>query len=224
MTASDLIKSSMRVGGLIASGETPTNAELTDGLEALNMLLKSWGAHPNLIFARTEENFTLSIGTLAYTIGTSGAWNTVRPQRIESAFIRDSTGYDTLLAPISELQYNALIDKDIAGKPNRFFYDPQNPLGKVYLYPSPDAAYTLYLDSWKPITTLALLTTVVDFPPEWERALKYNLAVEFASEFGRTLPPEVAALAYESLQAVKKSIAFRLPSLQIGVPSNIEVE
>lgn len=42
MTGRDLVSSSLRLIGVLASGETPTAAEATDGLKAFNQMLANW--------------------------------------------------------------------------------------------------------------------------------------------------------------------------------------
>ena len=44
MVTSDLIRSSLRLIGAISSSEAPAADESMDALEALNMMINSWGA------------------------------------------------------------------------------------------------------------------------------------------------------------------------------------
>ena len=44
MVTADLVRSILRLIGAISSSETPAADEATDTLEAMNMLLASWGA------------------------------------------------------------------------------------------------------------------------------------------------------------------------------------
>ena len=41
-TANTIIKAALRAIGAIATGETPTDAEMQDGLEALKFMLRTW--------------------------------------------------------------------------------------------------------------------------------------------------------------------------------------
>lgn len=204
MTASDLIKASLRLINAIASGETPTNAEMQDCLSALNIMLNSWSAERLNIHVLTKENFSLANGTAEYTIGSSGTFNTARPQRIEGAYIALS-GTNYPLQIVDRERFRDISAPATTGQPTMLYYNPEYPLGKVQVYPTPDSAYTLHLDSWKPFTTLALLTTAVSFPPEYEKALKYNLAVEIAPEFIRgNIPADIRDIAARSLSTLKR--------------------
>ena len=88
MTAQELIKAALRAVGAIPTGETPTASELADGLEALQIMLRSWAAEGLLIYAYTEDTHTLTAGDGEYSIGSGGDIDTTRPERIESAYIK----------------------------------------------------------------------------------------------------------------------------------------
>ena len=44
------------------------------------------------------------------------------------------------------------------------------------------------------------------YPPEWIRAIKYNLAIEIAPEYGVTVSPEIVAIAKEAKDTVMQSM------------------
>ncbi len=215
-TAQDIIKGALRLIGAIGKGETPEDHELQDGLEALNQMLDTLSIKRKVIFARTEENFTLIVGQGDYDIGT----NTERPIRIEKAYIRETaTNTDTPVKIITEGEYNDIHEKFTQGRPYLLYYDPQYPAGLFFLYFVPDKAYKLFVDSWKPFTRFAALTTVVTFPPGYERMLKYNLTSDIASEYGLEVPSSVARVAKKSLKAIKNVNAERLIS-KTGLPTS----
>jgi hypothetical protein len=56
---------------------------------------------------------------------------------------------------------------------------------------------------WQPLAQFADLTTTVSFPPGYAEALRFNLAVRLAPEYGRPTPPEVAAIARTSKAKIK---------------------
>ena len=61
MTVQELIESSLRTIGALAKGETLESEDANDGLEALNMMVSTLSLDRNIIFARTEESFTLTV-------------------------------------------------------------------------------------------------------------------------------------------------------------------
>lgn len=193
-----LIKASIRLLGAYAPGETPPDEDIQDGLEALNMMLDSWGLNRNLVNALTKDSFSLVAGTNNYTIGSAGTFNTVRPLKIEHAYTRETNNTDCPLRIVDQAYWDRISSKTTQGRPEVILYDPQTTLGKVYLYPTPETGYTLYLDSWKPITQIATSASTITLPPGYERALKYNLAIELAPEYGVSVSDEVAVIAKES--------------------------
>ena len=214
-TAQDIIKDAMGLIGAIGIGETPTDAELQEGLTKLNNMLGTLSNNRAVIYARTEESFTLTQGERAYEIGT----NTTRPISIESAYIRDSDSRDTPLKIITEDKYNGIPDKSMEGLPYCLLYDSQHPSGHIYLYFVPDSAYTLVLDSWKPFTAFASLTTIVAFPPGYEEMFTYNLTKRLAPRYGLTVTPEVREIARDTLRALRSVNSETLLS-DLGVPKD----
>ncbi len=182
--------------------KNPTTTELTDALASLNAMIASWGANDFLIFSVTRENFTLAINDAEYTIGSGGDFNTVRPVKITSAFLRDgSTDFKPL--NISNIKrYNDIAEKTSNGRPCRLFYLPEYPLGKILFDLEPDKAYTLFIDSLKRISSFALITTAFALPEEYERAFVFNLAVDLSSEFNERLSPEVLAIAFDTKEEI----------------------
>jgi len=94
MTGLDLVSRSLSLIGVLASGETPSGAESSDGLSFLNDLLDSWNAERLMVFTITREAFDsngnpfyLTLGKQDYTMGTGGNFNFPRPARIERAGI-----------------------------------------------------------------------------------------------------------------------------------------
>ena len=200
MTAQELIKSALRVIGVIATGETPADAELQDGMEALNMLLDSWSNEQLMVYYETEDTHSLSAGTAKYTIGSGGDIDTVRPVKINRAFMRSGT-IDTPINIIGEEQYRDIAIKTFSATSAWLYYNPGYALGEIYIYPA--GGGTLYLYSLKPLTTFTALTDTVTLPPGYERTLKYNLAIELAPEYGKEATITIANRAQKAKDKLK---------------------
>ena len=93
------------------------------------------------------------------------------------------------------------LNKTIAGIPYLLYYYPSYPSATVHLYAVPSDTYTLSLDSLKPITAL-VLDTDMNMPPEYEEAIKWNLAVRLAPDYKATPRPDVVQLARTSYAAL----------------------
>lgn len=199
-TALTLIKGAMRSIGVIAPGDEPTNAEAQDGLEAMKMMFRHWSVKRIRIPYITQENFALT-GANPETIGSGGTLNAVRPSAIVGAYVRDSNGVDSPLDIIEAGFYRALSLKSLSGTPEYLWYSPEYPLGKIYLYPQ--GGTTIYLDTLKPLTDPSLITSTVSFPPEYDEAIKFQLALRLAPEFGREPSQLVVAMAKAALDSLE---------------------
>lgn len=207
-TVRDLVKGSLRLIGAIAQGETPSAPEASDALTSLNGMLDGWSTEKLIIYDETFEDLTLIPSQQLYTIGSGGNFNTTRPLRISKAFIKKTNGSDYVEYPIeiaNEDEWAMIASKSVSSTyPQKLYYEQAYPLGKIRLWPVPTEANTLVLYSWKPLTAFASLDTTISIPPGYLRAIRYNLAMELAPEYGKPTSTEVMAIASESKTAIKR--------------------
>lgn len=222
MLVSALITSAMRKNTLIASGETPTPSEYADGLEALQVMIRSWAAVRQNIFASSKESFSLSPSTASYTWGSGGVIATARPKQIVGAYVLDANGGSNPVRLIDEDKYRSITVKTTPGRPDRIFLHQTYPLATLYVYPVPEVAEVMWIDSYKQFTetgSFDLTTSTLAFPDEYQEAMIYNLATRIASEFGKTIPPEVAAIAKASRDRVSiLNAANQVKSIDLSLP------
>lgn len=209
MTARDLIKGSLRLLGVLASGEEPTAAEAADALTSLNSLIDTWRTERLMVYAITPESFSLVANQKVYTMGPGGNFDTVRPQNIDMVqMIYTGSGTpQPLNLPIQIInrdQYNAFVVPDTASSiPLWVYVDDSFPQRKLYFYTVPTEAYAVEIFTWKLLGAIANLNADISFPPGYERALRFNLALELAPEFGMSPSQVVIANAMEAKAAVK---------------------
>jgi len=201
MLVSELLSASLRKIGALSSGETIETVRQTEALSAFQSMLRSWGALSNRVFASVKESVTLESGTAVYTWGSGGDITTVRPNQVLGAYILDSSGITHPVDIISESKYQGIISKETTGRPTVLFFHPTFPLANIYLWPVPDAAEVLYLNSFKPFVetgSFGLTTDTLVFPSYYEEPMIFNLAVRLSPEYGRAVFTEVAAIAKSS--------------------------
>lgn len=198
------INRALRLLGVTASGETPTSEESSDALETLNGMLDSWRNDKLMVYAFKDIQITLINGTATYTIGATGGTVDTSPVRIESSFVRQS-GVDYHLTEITDAQYQAKAEKTISSDiPSEFMFNHTHPNATITLYPVPTVANTLYVRVWTPFASVVLGGTY-SFPPGYEDAIIYNLAVRLSPEFPDVpLNPAVVEIATKSLASVKR--------------------
>jgi hypothetical protein len=210
-TANTLIKSALRQIGVIATGETPTAAEMQDGLEAMRFMIRHWSAKNIMIPYMTNEAITTT-GAESYTWGTGGVINTARPEFIVGAYV---SGERTLKV-VDQAKYRQLRVSGDGGELEYIWYSPEYPLGKLYIWPA--IAETIYVDSLKALSDPTAITTSIVFLPEYDEAIKYNLAVRLAPEYGKSASPEVVALALSGLQSIEnRNFAAQMSSVDVDV-------
>lgn len=220
-TARDLISGSLRALGALATGETVQASEANDALVVLNELLDSWSNESLLVFNRAAESFSLVAGTGSYTIGDGATFDTLRPQRIENAFIKDDNNYEQVLEIIGKDDYANIALKNTTSDLPMYLY-PENtyPNMTLRLWPVPSAAYTLVLYNWSPLTQITNLSTTLSLPPGYLRALRYNLAIELAPEYGKEPLPTLVRNAMEAKTNIKRmNIVERILSCDPAVLS-----
>jgi hypothetical protein len=201
-TAQELIDAALRLLMAVDPGETPTTTERNNGLQAMKIMLRSWAAEGLAVYYSVEDTKTLTAGTQSYTIGSGGDIDTARPVKIDTAFVA-SGGLDYPLIIGSRNMYAARAQKDLGYDiPEMIWYNPGYPLGTVYIYPP--GGGVLHIWSQKQLSEFDL-TDDVTFPGEYDRAIKFNLAVEMAPEYGGLKDPALAQMAMDAKRAMENN-------------------
>lgn len=208
-TARDIIKKSLQKIGTLTKGENPSSDEANDALDSLNALIASWSNFSENIYSRTLETFNLT-SAATYSIGAGQTFNTTRPIQIVDAYVT-SGGIDYPLTIINQEQFDPVAMKTTQGIPQYLIYNNAYPYGTITLYYVPSGVNSITLLSEKPITGFATLDTAMSLPDGWERALVYNLALELAPEYAQQPDASVAAIASQSLGAIKLAVIRSRP-------------
>lgn len=203
-TALGIIKSAMRKAGVLVKNEDPSADEAADGLEMLNDLLSSISNDSMIVYARKFENFNLSAGVQSYTIGTGATFNTARPIKIITAYVR-SGGVDYQLKQVTDEQFASITMKSVGGIPEFINFTNDFPSATIKVYPVPASDYQIFLVTEKQLTTFSL-SDMVSLPPGWQRMLIYNLAIELAPEYGQQVPGEVVQIAKDSKAEIRAAV------------------
>lgn len=189
MVVSDIIKSALFQLGKIPLGETYPTDWGTQMLGELNSMLQNWAVEGlNLHVLTTSTPKTLTIGDASYTIGSGGDITDRRPVEIISAKLTLSGTDYALDVYNSVLRYQAYHNKSSQGHPIELFYDADyaTARGTLWLYPAPDAAYSLTMYSWTSLAPFATEAETVNLPPEYEYVLSTNFAAHLLSVFGES--------------------------------------
>jgi hypothetical protein len=170
-----------------------------DALVIVQRMIDTFAADKLTMYQLLRTTKALAIGTASYTVGSGGAINIVRPDKIEDAkLVRNSAAADPVEDPIDVFtpqRWAAIPVKTLDGDPEGVFYDRgwTAGLAMLSLYPIPNAANRqLVLYTMQALIAFAdLSTTDYTFPRGYEAAFHYQLAVDLAIEFGRPISDDL---------------------------------
>lgn len=205
MTVRELIRKSFLLGGIIASSESMSDDEANDAFTSLNDMLESWSSEGLLLFNSVRESFDLVSGTQAYLMGTGQAWATTKPMSIEAVSVLQS-GSEYTLDMITLDEWQSISNKSDQGLPSKVYIEQNASTYKFYLWPVPDNSnYDAIVYSRKPLTSFTGLSQTVTLPQGYSRAIRYNLAVELMTEFGKMQDQVIYGKAEELKANLKRN-------------------
>lgn len=211
MTGLDLITAAMRLIGAIGTGETPTANEANNAQSSLNDMIDSWSNDQLLVYAKAYEAFPLVVNQQSYQFGTGAPdFNSTsgRPLKIEDINFQQVSGSTTVELPIQILnqdEWAAITVKTITSNlPTKMWPQFTYPYVTLWFWPIPLVTSNVIIWSWKPLTQITNLSTAIALPPGYNKALRYNLALELAPEYGKNPSEMVTAQAIGSKAALKR--------------------
>ena len=218
-TVREIIKSSLLKINAIQPGEEPTDSDLDISLESLQGMVDSWSNDRLNIYTINPYYFEAVAGQQIFTLGPGGDWDIPRPMSIQQAVLRynaqvnnntnpptftfPSNTADLPIAIANDAQWASIAVKQLSAVFPTILYDDGNyPLRNIYLYPIQNVNQVIGLWLWQPLDNFTSLNDPIEFPPGYERAIVYNLAMELAPEFGKVLSEEVIGTATDSKMTI----------------------
>ena len=206
-TAGDQINGALRLLGVLAEGETPSAATSQDALNALNQMIDSWNTERLAVFSTQDQVFSWLPGLISRTLGPTGDFVGNRPILLDdSTYFKDpASGISYGIKIINQQQYDGIAVKTVTSTyPQVIWINMSYPNIEMYIYPVPTKVLEWHFISVEELTQPALLSTALSFPPGYLRAFRYNLACEFAPEFGVEPSPTVSRIAMASKRNLKR--------------------
>lgn len=221
-TPSEIITFAMRAGGILGVGQSALAEDYSDVFDALNGMLAMWSRKRWLVYHELDLAVTVT-GAQSYTLGTGGAFNTPRQDRLEAAFFRQMVNSIPNLVdfPLEILEsredYNRIALKSLATTlPRYVFFDSGYPLGSVYPWPIPQAGLgELHVCVKATLGAFTSFTQSLNVPDEYREAIWTNLAIRIAAIYpGAFLAPETKELAKSAL-ATLRGANTQIPRLMV---------
>ncbi|TXH13059.1 MAG: hypothetical protein E6R03_11890 [Hyphomicrobiaceae bacterium] len=202
-TIRDLITGSLRLIEEVGAGEACSAESAQDGLTALNAMLGTWSIQGNLVYTETTETFSLTASDPTKTIGATGDFVTARPIRVTAIVVNYGTADQYSLRIIDAEEYAMINDKTLSGDPELVYVDGNFPNMGMTFWPVPTQTQSVTIYSQKPLSEYSSINDTLTVPPGYERAFRYNLAVEIAPEYGKSASADVKSIAISSKAAVR---------------------
>lgn len=199
------------MGGVIDSGESLSNPQLSDFLTTANNLLDGWSNDNLMIPQALVTSQTLSSATQSYTIGSGQTWNMTRPVAIYAASLINSAGPGSSLKIVTAAEWETIADRQAQSYAVKYlFYDRNGALsgssGKVYVSPIPlGSGLSVELMTWIPLNQFADTTTTIVIPPAYSRLISLALCIEQAPQYDKN-PPPIVLQNYQSALAEVRSL------------------
>lgn len=217
-TGLQVITDSLKLIGVVAGHEVPTSAEQQDSLARLNELIDSWGTHAQTLLVARRDVVPLVVGQQTYTVGPGADLDLPTPMTLDAVsylVLGASPATEVFLDLATDQAALGLTQKALAGSPPQAVsYTRTHGPGELWVWPVPTVVQSLVLYWHEPLAQFPNLVTPVDLASGYAKALRTNLAIELAPEFGRVVDPTVERLARESLADVKRA---NVPLVEIGI-------
>lgn len=214
MTVRDLINGALRLLGVLAAGESPSDQEAADAVDSLNAMIDEWKNQRMLVYTMLSHNLPFVANKRSYTLGPGGDLDIPRPSWIADVrMVYTATGNSLpIILPITMItleEYNAIYQPGTPSPiPEWVYINDDNPLRTATFWTVPDTGYSANIYTSAAVeeftgTIAEILSTELVLPPGYRKALRYNLAVELANEYGKSVSAETAAGAVSSLANIK---------------------
>ncbi len=205
-TAGDQINRALRLLGILAEGETPSASMSQDALMAMNQMIESWNTERLSVFCTQDQVFSWPSSEIKRTLGPTGDFVGNRSVLFDDAtYFKAPNGVSYGIKFINQQQYDGIAVKNVTSTyPQVIFANMTYPNVEMYVYPMPTQVLEWHFVSVQELTQPATLATQLHFPPGYLRAFTYNLAMEFAPEFGVEPSPQVQRIAMTSKRDLKR--------------------
>lgn len=204
---SALMYRAQRVAGILGTAERGASPETDrDTFLILNSMVDAMKTENLFVWATLRHVFNTGSNQQMYTIGPGGNWDTDLPEKINMAswiYTNTSPTNEVPLEVINTQQWQALTPKlTTSTAATKFYFEPDAPLGRAYLWPVPLGSWQVALYLWQMLQQFTDPTQVINLKPGYQRMLEYNLAVELSLQF-----PERQKMSAGSLAIAKQSRA-----------------
>lgn len=191
---------SVSLAAAIGANADNVGIELEDG--SLGWTTISSGGGTTTLTLPANSLGAAASGARVFTYTSKGR----RPLEILSAVLRDTDNKDSPMYPMSLEAFERLADKTADGTPQHYLYEPLLTNGRLSLDAEPDdvtkVVRVVFLGTLEDFDALA---DTPDYPQEWFRALKFQLAMDLWGEYKDGDPPSWMKLQRDESVAIAQN-------------------
>jgi hypothetical protein len=168
---------------------TITSRHIQSARRSLNFMMQSWmNQKIHLWNVESGREYKPSQGDNQIDLD-DGVFEIVEASVVTPA---GQNSFETLARQISREEWRAIPDKDVQGRPDRFWVEKLRDTSVMHFWPALDnGGYFFKVNQWRRPETATAAAQNLDVPPEWSEAaaadLAWRLAVKYAPERLNTL-------------------------------------
>lgn len=176
-TRNEIIESAFEIVGVKDKEQPLTAGQLDQGIKALQTLIKHWSNKHLFMWSFSQDSFSTVALQVSYT-------STIDTTMIglEKAWVVDSTD-EIPIKVVSYSRYLDIINKTSStGRPLVAAFT-RTPSPIIYLWPEPDAIYTMKIAKILPLKDFDLAAGTGDLSAQFLKALTYGLAEDLYDRY-----------------------------------------
>lgn len=191
MIVADLLRESYFTAHVIREGGEMSGFRATQGLQFLNEIISKWSRIGIYIPFNVTTILNVEANVYLYTVNPPMA-------ELDEAKLIVSTNVqyplqivDTHLFNLFNYNFPVSIPNSIYLSREQAFDENNNPVSNIYIYPTPDQAYTIQIIQKQSLQQVTLFQNldISALPPSIYRTLRYQMASDLRDVYGTELPP-----------------------------------
>lgn len=216
LNAGQLITRAYRILGNLTPPYVPTDDQLTQGLIALNGMLKGWQADGINLYRQEQVSWSVPAG-----VGYAGTpyQPTPRIMGLEEArwVVQPAPNlYERQMGIYSYIDYMQLPNKlsNTPSGPSVICFDKQDTVSNIYVWPLPTNGGTINATIGRVVNDVNTVDDTLDFPDEWTEGAVYNLADRLMDDtaMSNSDPQTAQRIALHAAAFYQKLLSFDRPT------------
>ena len=180
---------------------TTTGYQLRSARRSLILLLQDLGNRDLHLFKRAQTTFNTVASDADYTL--DGAILDVMDMTILAG---GTTGSEISVARYTQSEYAALPNKSTETRPSHYYLDRERDAAVLFMYPTPDAVYTVKYFAYNKIQDVGDYTNTLDIPVKFLPAVTTGLAFMLSEKLPALEVPRVSLFKQRYDEEVLRAI------------------